>query len=82
MAEPTCMNCRFFRITTTVPPIKGECHYNPPLSGSLFQTGTNVTTRVAMWPMVRDIDFCARFEEGKAPAIQKETHKTVVEVHE
>ena len=82
MAEPTCMNCRFFRITTTVPPIKGECHYNPPLSGSLFQTGTNVTTRVAMWPMVRDIDFCARFEEGKAPAIQKETHKTVVEVHD
>lgn len=82
MAEPTCMNCRFFRITSTVPPIKGECHYNPPLSGSLFQTGTNVTTRVAMWPMVRDIDFCARFEEGKAPSIQKETHKTVVAVHE
>jgi len=82
MAEPTCMNCKFFRITSKVPPIKGECHFNPPSSGSLFQTGTNVSTRVAMWPMVRDIDFCARFEEGKAPEVKKESHKTVVEVHE
>ena len=82
MAEPTCKYCRFFRVTTTIPPIKGECHFNPPLSGSLFQTGANVSTRVAMWPMVRDIDFCAKFDEGKAPEVPKETHRTVVEIQE
>ena len=82
MADPLCMNCRFFRIVSKVPPIKGECHYNPPLSGSLFQTGTNVSTRVAMWPMVRDIDFCAKYEEGKAPTVSRQSHKTIVEVQE
>jgi hypothetical protein len=80
MSEPICSNCKFFRVTTTIAPIKGECHYNPPLSGSLFQQGTNVSTRVAVWPMVRDIDFCAKFEAGKPPDVPQESHKTVVNV--
>lgn len=70
MAETTCSNCRFFRMVSKTPPIKGECHYNPPISGSVFHQGDQISSRVAVWPLVRDVDFCSKFEEGQAPAMK------------
>jgi hypothetical protein len=79
MAEPTCINCKYFRITTKAPPIKGECHYNPPISASVFHQGDQISSRVAVWPLVRDIDFCAMFEAGQAPVASKLKAKTITE---
>jgi len=62
MAESTCINCKYFRIVSKTPPIKGECHFNPPQSGSVFNMGSQVNARVAVWPMVREADFCSKFE--------------------
>lgn len=71
MADPTCVHCKYFRFISKIPPIKGECHYNPPSSDSIFKTGMNVNARVAVWPVVREVDFCAKFEEGTAPSATK-----------
>ncbi|MCW8962904.1 MAG: hypothetical protein OQL16_03835 [Gammaproteobacteria bacterium] len=77
MAEANCNNCRFFRVVTKAPPIKGECHFDPPTSSSVFQKGEQISSRVAVWPLVRDIDFCSRFEEGKAPKAHKPVGKAI-----
>jgi len=77
MAEATCVNCKYFRILTKTPPIKGECHFDPPKAGSIFHKGEQVSSRVAVWPLVRDIDFCSRFEEGTAPTAHKPVGKAI-----
>gem|GEM_PF-7018503 len=72
MAEPICSNCKYYRIVSKTPPVKGECHYNPPSSDSIFKQGMHVNARVSVWPIVRGADFCAMFQEGTAPEFVKE----------
>lgn len=79
MSEATCVNCKYFRFISKSPPIKGECHYNPPSSDSIFKTGMNVNARVAVWPVVREADFCSMFAEGSAPdAKMAQTPKSIL----